>query len=43
LEGAIGQQLRAGDLLYIPAGMPHHTIVERTKSQDKLIVKVWVP
>lgn len=43
LEGAVGQPLRAGDLLYIPAGMPHHTIVERTKSQDKLIVKVWVP
>jgi mannose-6-phosphate isomerase-like protein (cupin superfamily) len=43
LEGATGQPLRAGDLLYIPAGMPHHTVVERTKSQDKLIVKVWVP
>jgi uncharacterized RmlC-like cupin family protein len=43
LEGAIGQPLRAGDLLYIPAGTPHHTVVERTKSQDKLIVKVWVP
>jgi mannose-6-phosphate isomerase-like protein (cupin superfamily) len=43
LEGAVGQPLRAGDLLYIPAGTPHHTVVERTKSQDKLIVKVWVP
>jgi mannose-6-phosphate isomerase-like protein (cupin superfamily) len=43
LEGAFEQPLRAGDLLYIPAGMPHHTIVDRTKSQDKLIVKVWVP
>lgn len=43
LAGATGQPLRAGDLLYIPAGMPHHTIVERTNSQDKLIVKVWVP
>jgi mannose-6-phosphate isomerase-like protein (cupin superfamily) len=43
LEGAIGQPLRAGDLLYIPAGTPHHTVVDRTKSQDKLIVKVWVP
>jgi len=43
LKGAIGQPLRAGDLLYIPAGTPHHTLVERTKSQDKLIVKVWVP
>jgi len=42
LEGAFGQPLRAGDLLYIPAGTPHHTIVERTKSQDKLIVKVRV-
>ena len=43
LEGAVGQPLRAGDLLYIPAGTPHHTVVDRTKSQDKLIVKVWVP
>ena len=43
LKGATGQPLRAGDLLYIPAGTPHHTLVERTKSQDKLIVKVWVP
>jgi mannose-6-phosphate isomerase-like protein (cupin superfamily) len=43
LEGAIGQPLRSGDLLYIPAGTPHHTIVDRTKSQDKLIVKVYVP
>jgi mannose-6-phosphate isomerase-like protein (cupin superfamily) len=43
LEGATGQPLRAGDLLYIPPGTPHHTVVERTKSQDKLIVKVWVP
>ena len=43
LEGAVGQPLRVGDLLYIPAGMPHHTIVDRTQSQDKLIVKVWVP
>jgi mannose-6-phosphate isomerase-like protein (cupin superfamily) len=43
LEGATGQPLRAGDLLYIPAGTPHHTVVDRTKSQDKLIVKVWVP
>jgi mannose-6-phosphate isomerase-like protein (cupin superfamily) len=43
LEGATAQPLRAGDLLYIPAGMPHHTVVDRTKSQDKLIVKVYVP
>ena len=43
LEGAVGQPLRAGDLLYIPARTPHHTVVDRTKSQDKLIVKVWVP
>jgi len=43
LKGATAQPLRPGDLLYIPAGTPHHTLVDRTKSQDKLIVKVWVP
>jgi mannose-6-phosphate isomerase-like protein (cupin superfamily) len=43
LDGAIRQPLAAGDLLYIPPKTPHHTIVDTGKSQDKLIVKVWVP
>jgi mannose-6-phosphate isomerase-like protein (cupin superfamily) len=43
LEGATRQPLAPGDLLYIPANMPHHTIVDTGKIQDKLIVKVWVP
>ena len=43
LEGATRQSLMPGDMLYIPPNTPHHTIVDRTKFQDKLIVKVWVP
>jgi len=43
LEGAVTQPLTPGDMLYIPPKTPHHTIVDRTKFQDKLIVKVWVP
>ena len=43
LKGAVRQPLLPGDLIYIPPKTPHHTIVDRTKFQDKLIVKVWMP
>jgi mannose-6-phosphate isomerase-like protein (cupin superfamily) len=42
LDGATRQPLMPGDMLYIPENTPHHTIVDRDKFQDKLIVKVWV-
>jgi len=42
LEGATRQPLRPGDMLYIPPNTPHHTMVETGKSQDKLVIKVWM-
>src|SRR5579862_5130447 len=41
IEGGKVQQERPGDMLYIPANMPHQTQVENGKHLDKLILKVW--
>jgi uncharacterized RmlC-like cupin family protein len=42
LEGATRQSLMPGDMLYIPPNTPHHTLVQTGKSQDKLVIKVWM-
>jgi quercetin dioxygenase-like cupin family protein len=40
VEGGIRQQLRAGDVAHVPAGVPHQMLVSGEKPLACLVVKV---
>jgi len=40
VEGGARQELKAGDVVHIPAGMPHQTLVEDGASVTYFVVKV---
>jgi mannose-6-phosphate isomerase-like protein (cupin superfamily) len=40
LEGGMKYTLHAGDVLYIPANVPHRTLVEVGKHLDVMVIKV---
>jgi len=40
LEGGMKYSLHAGDVLYIPANIPHRTLVEAGKHLDVMVIKV---
>ncbi len=42
LEGGSRQRVAVGDLLYIPANMPHQFLAEPGKNFDVMVLKVWV-
>ena len=41
IEGGTRQHVSAGDLLYIPANMPHQFLAEPGKNFDVMVLKVW--
>jgi uncharacterized RmlC-like cupin family protein len=40
IEGSIRQELRAGDVAHVPAGVPHQMLVAGEKTITCLVVKV---
>lgn len=40
VEGGVRQELRAGDLAHVPAGLPHQMLVEGDKFVTCLVVKI---
>jgi len=42
IEGGTKQRVAAGDLLYIPANMPHQFLAEPGQQFDVMVLKVWV-
>ncbi|MGD0630908.1 MAG: hypothetical protein ABR987_16390 [Terracidiphilus sp.] len=40
IEGGIRQELRAGDVAYVPAGVPHQMLVPCDKSFTSFVVKI---
>lgn len=40
IEGGMRQELRAGDVAHVPAGVPHQMLVAGEKTITSLVVKV---
>jgi len=40
IEGGVRQELRAGDLVHVPAGVPHQMLVPGEKSFTAFVVKI---
>jgi len=40
IEGGVEQPLRAGDIAHVPAGVPHHMLINGDKTFTSFVVKI---